>query len=62
MEVELLTFGFEHTLMELYQSLYFELFPYIIYIYIYIIENVLMTSYFKYFYIHCVLKVIHQLI
>ena len=44
MEMELLTFGFGHTLVDLYQSLYFELFPCIIYIYI--IENVSLTSYF----------------
>ena len=45
MEMELLTFGFGHTLVDLYQSLYFELFPCIIYIYI--IENVSLTSYFE---------------
>ena len=46
MEIELLTFGFGHTLMDLYQSLYFELFPCIIYIYI--VENVSLTSYFEF--------------
>ena len=59
MEIELLTFGFGG-LMDLYQSFYFELFPCIIYIYIR--ENVFMTPYFKYFYVHCVLKAIQQLI
>ena len=43
--MELLTVGFGHTLMDLYQSLYFELFPCIIYIFI--VENVLLTSYFE---------------
>ena len=38
MEMELLTFGFGHTLMDLYQILHFELFPGIIYIYI--VENI----------------------
>ena len=41
-KMELLTFSFGHTSMDLYQSLYFELFPCIIYIYI--IENVSLTS------------------
>ena len=49
--MELLTFGFGHILMELYQSLYFELFPCIIYIYI--VENVLLTSYFECLYSLC---------
>ena len=44
-KMELLTFSFGHTSMDLYQSLYFELFPCIIYIYI--IENISLTSYFK---------------
>ena len=43
--MELWTFGFGHTLKDLYQSLYFELFPCIIYIYV--VENVLLTSYFE---------------
>ena len=44
--MELWTFGFGHTLKDLYQSLYFELFPCIIYIYV--VENVSLTSYFEY--------------
>ena len=51
MEMELLTLGFGHTLMDLYQSLHFELFPCIIYIYI--VENILLTSYFKCIYSLC---------
>ena len=43
--MQLLTFGLGHSLIDLYQSLYFELFPCIIYIYI--AENVSLTSYFK---------------
>ena len=43
--MELLTFGFGNILMDLYQSLHFELFPCIIYIYI--VENVSLTSYFE---------------
>ena len=49
--MELLTFGSGHTLMDLYQSLYFELFPCIIYIYI--VENVSLTSYFQCLYSLC---------
>ena len=56
--MELLAFG--HTLMDLYQSLHLELFPCIIYIYT--VENVLLISYLEYFYVHCVLKTIQQLI
>ena len=44
-KMELLTFSFGHTSMDLYQSLYFELFPCIIYIYI--IANASLTSYFE---------------
>ena len=58
--MELLTFGFGHTLMDLYQSLHLELFPCIIYIFT--VENVSLTSYLEYFYVHCVLKAIQQLI
>ena len=43
--------GFGHTLMDLYQSLHFELFPCIIYIYT--VENILLTSYFKCLYSLC---------
>ena len=43
--MELLTFGFGNILMDLYQSLHFELFPCIIYIYI--VENVSLTSCFE---------------
>ena len=51
MEMELLTFGFGHTLMDLYQILHFELFPGIIYIYI--VENISLTSYFECLYSLC---------
>ena len=51
MEMELLTFGFGNTLMDLYQSLQFELFPCIIYIYI--VQNILLTSYFECLYSMC---------
>ena len=43
--MKLLTFGSGHTMMDLYQSLYFELVPCIIYIYI--LKNVSLTSYFQ---------------
>ena len=46
-----LTSSFGHTLMDLYQSLHFELFPCIIYIYI--VENILLTSYFECLYSLC---------